>query len=56
MGSFRPATIDEAVESILRCITKAERIKQLAWFKEKHGDIFANEVKRLVEAKFKKRK
>lgn len=53
---WRPATIDEAVESILRCMTKAERIRQLAWFKDKHGDIFANEVKRLVEAKFKKRK
>ncbi len=56
MVGFRPATIDEAVESILRCMTRECRVMQLAWFRDKQGDIFADEVKRLVEAKFKKRK
>lgn len=56
MVLYRPATIDEAVESILRCILKETRRQQLAWFREKQGDRFADEVKRLVEAKFKKRK
>lgn len=56
MALYRPATIDEAVESILRCILKETRRQQLAWFREKQGDRFADEVKRIVEAKFKKRK
>lgn len=54
MVSFRPATIEEAVESILRCITRQCRVTQLAWFTKEHGEAFANEVKSLVEAKYKK--
>lgn len=52
---YRPATIDEAVDSILRCILKETRQQQLAWFKEKHGKEFADQVKLLIEKKWKKK-
>ena len=52
---WRPATIDEAVESIMRCLRKESRKKQLSFFKDHNGEAFAEEVKRLVEAKFKKK-
>ena len=50
---LRPATVDEAVDSILRCILKETRVQQLAWFKEKHGEEFAKQVELLVRKKFK---
>ena len=53
---FRPATVDEAVESILRCILKETRKQQLLWFKEKYGQQFADQVKLLVEKKWKGKK
>jgi hypothetical protein len=55
MTNWRPATIDEAVDSIMRCMRKESRKEQLSFFKDHNGEAFANEVKRLVEAKFKKK-
>jgi len=52
---LRPATVDEAVESIMRCLRKESRKEQLSFFKDHNGEAFAEEVKRLVEAKFKKK-
>ena len=53
---WRPASIQEAVESILRCILKASRKQQLDWFRKEYGNEFADEVKILVESKFKGKK
>lgn len=53
---YRPPTIDEAVESIMRCVLKETRVQQLAWFKVHYGDEFADQVKRIVQAKWKKTK
>ena len=53
---FRAATVEEAVESILRCILKTSRKQQLDWFRKEYGNKFADEVKILVEAKFKKKR
>ena len=53
---WRPASIQEAVESILRCILKASRKQQLDWFRKEYGNEFADEVKILVEAQFKGKK
>lgn len=55
MTNWRPATINEAVDSIMRCMRKESRKEQLSFFKDHNGEAFANEVKRLVEAKFKKK-
>lgn len=55
MVEFRPATVEEAVESIMRCVLKQSRVEQLAWFRVKQGDEFANQVQALVTAKWKKR-
>jgi len=54
MTEWRTATVQEAVESILRCMTRQCRVTQLAWFKNEYGEAFAKEVKSLVEAKYKK--
>ena len=56
MTEWRPATVQEAVESILRCMTRQCRVTQLAWFRKEYGEAFAEEVKSLVEAKYKKKK
>jgi hypothetical protein len=53
---FRAASIQEAVESILRCILKQSRKQQLDWFRKEYGNEFADEVKILVEAQFKKKR
>jgi len=53
---YRPATIDEAVESVLRCILLESRRSQLAWFRKEYGDQFANEVEQLVKRKWKAKK
>ena len=51
---YRPATINEAVESIMRCHSMKDRKDQLSFFKDHNGEAFANKVKYLVESKFKK--
>lgn len=53
---WRPATVDEAVASIMRCVLKQSRVEQLAWFKVHYGDEFADQVKRIVQAKWRKTK
>ena len=53
---WRPATIDEAVESIMRCLRKESRKQQLSFFKDHNGEAFANKVKLIVESKFKGKK
>jgi hypothetical protein len=37
-------------------MTRECRVTQLAWFRKEHGEAFANEVKSLVEAKYKKKR
>jgi hypothetical protein len=37
-------------------MTRQCRVTQLAWFKNEYGEAFVNEVKSLVEAKYKKKK
>lgn len=51
---WRPATVDEAVESIMRCILRESRVQQLAWFREHQGDMFSEQVKKIVQQKWKK--
>jgi len=53
---WRPASIQEAVKSILRCILRASRKQQLDWFRKEYGNEFADEVKILVETQFKKKR
>ena len=52
--NWRPATVDEAVESIMRCILRESRVQQLAWFRVQQGDVFADQVKKIVQQKWKK--
>ena len=54
MLKFRPCTVDEAVESIMRCIKLETRRQQLAWFKEHRGEHFAKQVELLVKKKWGK--
>ena len=50
---FRPATVEEAVASIMRCHYKEERVRQLAFFREKNGEHFAQQVESIVKTKWK---
>lgn len=56
MAQYRPPTIDEAVESVLRCMLLESRRYQIAWFRKMYGDQFASEVERLVKSKWKSKK
>ena len=53
--NYRPPTVDEAVDSIMRCVLKSTRIYQLEWFKKHYGEQFGKEVEALVKQKWKKR-
>lgn len=53
---YRPSTVDEAVESVLRCMLLESRRYQIAWFRKMYGDQFASEVERLVKSKWKSKK
>ena len=52
---YRPPTVAEAVDSIMRCVLKSTRQQQLQWFKTHYGDQFAKEVEILVKQKWKKK-
>lgn len=43
---LRDATLEEAVEIIKRCITSAEKKLQIAFFRQRQGEEFANTVER----------
>ena len=51
--NWRPATVDEAVASIMRCILRESRVQQLAWFRVQHGEHFARQVESIVKTKWK---
>ena len=53
MTEFRKPTIDEAAESILRSLTKEFRVYSLAVFRKEYGDEFADNVKAIVQKKWK---
>lgn len=55
-GRYRPATIEEAVESILILMLKESRTRALSWFREKRGEEFASVVERLVKQRWSKMK
>ena len=55
MSHYRPPTVDEAVDSIMRCVLKSSRIYQLEWFKKQFGDKFGKDVENLVRQKWKKK-
>lgn len=50
---WRPATVDEAVASIMRCHSREERARQLSFFREKNGEHFAQQVESIVKTKWK---
>lgn len=52
---FRPATIKEAADSVLRCVLIESRRNQINWFKEHYGEQFGKQVEALVKQKWKKR-
>lgn len=51
----RQPTIDEAVEILLRTLTKGFRRAQLAEWRHQYGDEFAGSVKAKVSAKWGKK-
>ena len=52
---FRAPTVQEAVDSIMRCVLIESRQEQLSYFQREYGDNFADQVKSLVKAKWKKK-
>ena len=53
---FRPATIKEAADSVLRCVLIESRRNQINWFKEHYGEQFGKQVEALVKQKWKGKK
>lgn len=51
----RPPTEAEAVNIILSCITRDERVGQLAFMRRKQGDWFADRVAKKVKAAWVKK-
>jgi predicted sugar kinase len=39
----------------MRCVRKESRVQQLAWFREQQGDVFSEQVKKIVQQKWKKK-
>jgi hypothetical protein len=53
----RQPTIDEAVENILRPTnTKEFQLRSIAFYRENYGNAFADTVRNLALAEYKKRK
>lgn len=52
----RPATFIEAVEAIMRCLTKECRLRHLAYFESRQGEQFASRVESEVRRRFKEKK
>lgn len=57
MTEFRKPTVEEAANSIDLAIRRDEKIRQYNWFKEQHGEEFAQLIKlTLIKRKEKKKK
>lgn len=52
----QPPTIDQAVNSIMNCLTVDCRREHLAYFRERHGEHFAAKVEASVRERFKGKK
>ena len=52
----RPPTVEEAVDSIMRCILKSSRVYELGWYRQEYGDEFADKVEAIVKQKWGKKK
>lgn len=53
--STRQPSVNEGVETLLRCLTKTEPKLQLAWMRIRFGDDYADKVAAIARAEWKKR-
>ena len=51
----RPPTINQAVEILMRIITRDERKAQLSWIRRNFGEDFAGQVEAKVKALWRKK-
>lgn len=49
-------TVEEAVEWVLKALTREYRRACLKWYREQYGDLFADQVESKVLAKWGERK
>jgi len=54
--STKQPTVEQAVEILLKLITRAEPARNIAFWREKFGDEFANQVRERAAAAWKTRK